>query len=72
MSKVDHPDHYRSDSGIEAIDAIEAWDLNFNLGNVIKYTCRAGLKSNRLEDLKKAAWYLQREINNEESNRSDN
>ena len=72
MSKVNHPDHYRSDSGIEAIDAIEAWDLNFNLGNVIKYTCRAGLKSNRLEDLKKAAWYLQREINNEESNRSDN
>ena len=63
-NKVNHPTHYRSDSGIEAIDAIEAWGLNFNLGNVIKYTCRAGLKSNHLEDLKKAAWYLQREISN--------
>ena len=67
-NEVDHPNHYRSDSGIEAIDAIEAWDLNFNLGNVVKYTCRAGLKSNHLEDLKKAAWYLQREINNVQRN----
>ena len=67
-NKIDHPNHYRSDSGIEAIDAIEAWGLNFNLGNVVKYLCRAGLKENREEDLKKAAWYLQREINNVQRN----
>ena len=67
-NKVDHPNHYRSDSGIEAIDAIEAWGLNFNLGNVVKYICRAGLKENREEDLEKAAWYLQREISNVQRN----
>lgn len=59
---VDHPSHYRSDS-IEAIDVIESWQMNFNLGNVIKYVCRAGLKSSdSIEDLRKAAWYLNREI----------
>ena len=63
-AEVDHPSHYRKDSGLEAIDAIEAWDLNFNLGNVIKYVCRAGLKSGQDDcvDLKKALWYLKREI----------
>ena len=63
---VDHPPHYRQDSGLEAIDAIEAWDLNFNLGNVVKYVCRAGVKSSdtRLEDLEKALWYLTRELEN--------
>jgi len=64
-STVDHPTHYRAESGIEAIEAIEAWDLNFNLGNVVKYVCRAGLKSgNTKEDLEKALWYLQRELSN--------
>ena len=62
---VNHPSHYRADSGVEAIDAIEAWDLNFNLGNVVKYVCRAGLKAgNPKEDLEKALWYLQRELSN--------
>lgn len=72
-NKVDHPPHYRSATGYEAIDVIEAWGLNFNLGNVIKYTCRAGLKGGdpleasgleekTLEDLKKALWYIEREI----------
>ena len=62
--EVDHPEHYRQDSGLEAIEVIEAWGLNFNLGNVIKYVCRAGLKNSEttLEDLRKAAWYLEREI----------
>ena len=62
---VDHPKHYRSDTGLEAIDVIEAWDLNFNLGNVLKYVCRAGLKdkSDRKEDLEKAIWYINRELN---------
>ena len=62
MNTIDHPDHYRRDSGIEAIDAIEAWKLGFNLGNVVKYVARAGLKGDALEDLEKALWYLEREI----------
>ena len=66
--EVDHPKHYRGDSGLEAIDVIEAWDLNFNLGNVVKYVCRAGIKdkSDRQEDLEKAMWYLNRELNSKD------
>ena len=64
-SNVDHPNHYRASSGVEAIEAIEAWALNFNLGNVVKYVCRAGLKAGTpKEDLEKALWYLQRELAN--------
>lgn len=59
---VDHPSHYRKDSGYEAIDVIEAWDLGFCLGNTVKYICRAGLKEDAVEDLEKARWYLDREI----------
>ena len=59
---VNHPDYYKC-GGIEAIDVIEAWGLGFSLGNVIKYIARCGRKSdNVLGDLKKAAWYLNREI----------
>lgn len=59
---VNHPPHYRA-GGIETIDFIEAKDLNYRLGNVVKYVSRAGKKaSDPLEDLKKAAWYLEREI----------
>ena len=60
---VDHPTHYHADT-IEAIDVIEAWSLNFNRGNCIKYLSRAGLKdpARELEDLNKALWYLKREI----------
>ena len=66
--EVDHPKHYRSGTGLEAIDVIEAWDLNFNLGNVVKYVCRAGLKdkSNREQDIEKALWYLTRELSKEQ------
>lgn len=71
-NKVNHPDHYRSDSGIEAIDAIEAWNLNFNLGSAIKYICRAGLKENKIQDLKKAVWFLEREIKNVEKFKESN
>ena len=62
MSKemVNHPSHYNV--GIETIDYIESWEMNFNIGNVIKYTTRAGFKENELEDLEKAKWYLEREI----------
>ena len=58
---VNHPAHYTK-GGIETIDFIEAKDLNYRLGNVIKYVSRAEKKENPLVDLKKAAWYLNREI----------
>lgn len=59
---VNHPPHYKSDSGIESIDVIEAFGLNFRLGNTIKYILRHDKKGKPLEDLKKAKWYLDREI----------
>lgn len=62
---VDHPDHYGGeDNPYEAIKVIEAWDLGFNLGNTAKYISRAGRKdpAKEIEDLKKAAWYLDRQI----------
>jgi len=60
---VDHPSHYNSGS-IEVIDAIEDWELGFSLGNTIKYIARAGKKSpdTYIQDLEKAAWYLNREL----------
>ena len=61
---VDHPDYYGGESNIyEAIKIIEAYDLNFSLGNVIKYVLRAGKKSDSaIEDLEKAARYIQFQI----------
>lgn len=61
---VDHPAHYGgADNPYEAIKVIEAWELGFHLGNAVKYIARAGKKTdNNLEDLRKAAWYLQRQI----------
>ena len=59
---VNNPAHYTA-GGIETIDFIEAKKLNYNLGNVIKYLTRADYKGNKLEDLRKAQWYLTREIN---------
>ena len=67
MGNIDHPSHYRSDTGFEAIDVIEAWGLGFNLGNAVKYISRAGLKGDALEDLRKAQWYLGREIETREA-----
>lgn len=61
MDVVNHPDHYKV-GGIETIDFIEAKNLNYHLGNVVKYITRADHKGKRLEDLKKAKWYLDREI----------
>lgn len=64
---VNHPAHYGgADNPYEAIKVIEAWHLGFCLGNAVKYISRAGKKGDALEDLKKAAWYLQREIDNRE------
>ena len=60
---VNHPEHYGGKKNLyEAIKVIEAWDLNFNLGNVVKYISRAGKKDNIKQDLEKALWYLKREI----------
>lgn len=60
---VNHPQHYGGeDNPYEAIKVIEAWDLGFCLGNTVKYISRAGKKDNILQDLKKAKWYLDREI----------
>ena len=58
---VNHPSHYNMGK-YEAIDVIEDWNLNFNLGNSVKYISRAGHKGNIIEDLKKARWYIDREI----------
>lgn len=67
MEEINHPSHYvGEDNPYEAIKVIEAWNLGFNLGNVVKYISRADHKDNRIKDLKKAAWYLNREIQNME------
>ena len=71
---INHPQHYTLGK-IEVIDFIEDKELNFNLGNVVKYVARAGHKKSSgksmdakaLEDLKKAQWYLNREISSREA-----
>ena len=62
---VNHPLHYGGgENPYEAIRVIEAWELGFALGNAVKYISRAGKKDpkTQVEDLRKAAWYLEREI----------
>lgn len=61
---INHPSHYTSGK-IEVIDFIEDQKLPYHLGNVVKYIARAGKKdpTKKVEDLKKAAWYLNRFIN---------
>jgi len=64
---VNNPLHYGgADNPYEAIKVIEAWELDFHLGNTVKYISRAGKKETdkELQDLKKALWYLQRRIDN--------
>jgi len=65
--QVNHPQHYGGeDKPYEAIKVIEAWELDFHLGNTVKYISRAGKKEKdkELQDLNKALWYLQRRIDN--------
>ena len=68
---VSHPDHYKSDAGLEVIDVIEAFTSDLkgvqatDTGNIIKYICR-WKKKNGLQDLKKAMWYLQHLIDHVE------
>lgn len=61
LDPVNSPSHYKV-GGIETIDFIEAKDLGYNLGNVVKYITRAHHKGELLQDLKKAQWYLNREV----------
>lgn len=61
--EVNHPDHYGGeDNPYETIKVIEAWDLDFCLGNAVKYISRAGKKDDEITDLKKAEWYIKRRI----------
>lgn len=62
---VNNPHHYIADNGMECIDVIEAFHLGFRLGNVLKYLLRAEKKGGT-ESLKKAQWYLNREISKRE------
>ena len=65
---INHPSHYTSGK-IEVIDFIDDQHLNYEKGNAVKYICRAGKKdpNKEIEDLKKAVWYLNREISNLEN-----
>ena len=65
MESVNNPEYYGGkENTYEAIKVIEAWELNFHLGNVVKYISRAGKKDKTKlkEDLEKAKWYLDRFI----------
>ncbi len=68
MNAINHPSHYGGDTPYEAIKVIEAWGLNFNLGNTAKYISRAELKGKPVQDLEKALWYLAREVHNRGGN----
>lgn len=59
---INHPKHYNM-GNIEVVDVIEDWNLGFCLGNAIKYIGRADHQGNKMQDLKKALWFLEREIN---------
>jgi hypothetical protein len=64
---INHPDHYQANyPAYETINVIEAWELNFHLGNAVKYIARCDKKGKPIEDLKKAIWYLEREVANRE------
>ena len=72
--KVNHPPHYGGEENpYEVIKVIEAWKLDFHLGNAVKYIPRAGVKdpNKEIEDLEKAVWYLNRKINNLKKAKND-
>lgn len=71
---VNHPSHYGGeDNPYEVIKVIHAWGLGFSLGNAIKYIARAGRKDPKkeIEDLKKAIWYIQYQIEQREQDSMD-
>ena len=61
---VNHPNHYGGNNVYETIKVIEAWGLDFHLGNTVKYISRAGKKDTdkEIQDLEKAKWYLERKL----------
>lgn len=61
-SNVQHPNHYCEGRKYEPIDVITDWGLDFSLGNAVKYISRAGRKGDKVEDLEKAKFYIQYEI----------
>jgi hypothetical protein len=65
LDLINHPPHYTF-SVIEVIEVIEAWGLGYHLGNAVKYIARADHKGTPTSDLKKARWYLDREIERRE------
>lgn len=67
IETVDHPDHYQG-QGIEVIDIIDSFELDFYRGNIVKYILRADKKENEVQDLKKAQWYLTKLIDKMEQN----
>jgi hypothetical protein len=71
---VNHPSHYGAgqDDSYETIKVIDAWNLDFCLGNAVKYLSRAGKKDNVVQDLKKAIWYINHEIELLEKERISN
>jgi hypothetical protein len=72
MDAVNHPNHYGGkDNLYEAIKVIDAWEADFYIGNVLKYLCRSEKKGNRLEDLKKAQFYLNEKVKRVEQSQSD-
>ena len=62
MSNVDHPSHYAEGRRYEPVDVIADWELDFCLGSAVKYLARAGRKDDIIEDLEKAAWYINYKI----------
>lgn len=75
INNIDHPSYYGgADNVYEAIKVIDAWQLNFCLGNAVKYISRCGRKAGNpsLQDLQKAAWYLNHEIENIKSSSANN
>lgn len=71
QERVNSPSYYNQGK-YEVIDVIEDWRLGFNLGNAIKYIARCEHKENKLQDLKKAKYYIKREIENERKKQDDN
>ena len=70
-NNIDHPSHYSEGRKFEPIEVIMDWELSFPLGNCVKYISRAGRKIDAIEDLKKAAWYLNYEIERLSKNKVD-
>ena len=66
---INHPHHYTA-GGIEVFDFIQSWGLDFAEGNVVKYVVRGPFKGNRLKDLKKARWYLNKLIERAEQDKA--